>query len=299
VAAFTEVFPKGAMWYTKWDAIMIGAAGDLPDYGKLYKAFDNPAVASSLADIGIHRVEQILANHMMGPGHLREYVKGVAPLRDDWPVVEFSAPRMHVGGVEVKGPNLSGILAHRQPPKIAAGVDASAVERAFLSQSSFFGGQVARSGGNKGASAQMYERALRIDPNNTEAEYALLSLNIETLYNSMESASPQMVAALLERTETLDKMGLFTVQLRFLRGILLSRTGSYYDAERELAEAIRLDPGYFTAVASLAGLMAQRPGGKEKALELYKRALDLNPTDEERRALEAEIKAIGKERKGL
>ncbi|MDH5508742.1 MAG: hypothetical protein OEZ32_00115 [Nitrospinota bacterium] len=299
VAAFTEVFPEGAMWYTKWDAIMIGAAGALPDYRKLYKAFDNPAVASSLADIGIYRVEQILANHMMGPDHLREYVKGVTPTRDDRPVVEFSAPRMHVGGVEVKGPNLAGILAHRQSPKIGAGVDKSAVERAFLSQSIFFGGQVARSGGNRGAAAQMYEKALRTDPANTEAQYALLSLNIETLYGSMESAAVPMVAGLLERTEKLDKMGLFTVQLKFLRGVLLSRTGAYQEAERELAEAIRLDPGYFTAMTSLAGLVASRPGGKEQSLKLYKRALDLNPTDEERKAIEAEMSTIRKERKGL
>ncbi|MDH5755202.1 MAG: fused MFS/spermidine synthase [Nitrospinota bacterium] len=300
VAAFTAVFPEGAMWYTKWDAIMIGSVGALPGYERLYKAFENPQVASSLADIGIYRVEQILANHMMGPEQLREYVAGVAPLQDDWPMVEFSAPRMHVGGVEVKGANLTAMLPHRHTPAIQGSEEGvAAMRRAFESQTEFFRGQVARSGGNNGVAAQYYEKALRMDQENTEARYALLSLNIETLFSSMATAPPHLVMGMIERTEKLDKRELFAVQLKFLRGILFSRSGEYYEAERALAQAVRMDPGYFMAMASLAGLYAGRPDKHDQALELYKQALALNPTEEERIALEKAIKDLIDERTGI
>ncbi|MDH5639099.1 MAG: hypothetical protein OEZ04_11475, partial [Nitrospinota bacterium] len=298
VAAFKAVFPKGAMWYTKWDAIMIGAedGGEL-DYRLLHGAFEIPAVAGSLNEIGIYDTFQLLSNHMMGPGALSKYVENIPPLVDDEPVVEFSAPRLGEDGVKVKGSNLAGMLLFRRPPKMANAIESQqdALLRAFDSQTEFFHGQVAKSEGARGQAAEHFENALNINSGNSEAEYALLSLNLETLFGAMETADPALILKMLERTEALDRRGLFTPQIKFLKGTLLSKTGESYLAERELSEAVRLDGEYMMAVASLGGLYASKLGRPRKAMEMYKKALALNPSKEERRALEEAINMLSQQ----
>lgn len=300
VAAFLEAFPEGAMWYTKWDVIMIGSAGVMPDAARLYRAFDNPDVKASLAQIGIYRTEQILANHMMGPDQLRRYVNGVEALRDDWPVVEFTAPKIHAIGVQIKGENLAEILKYRQPQALAGegGGGDEARARAFDSQTEFFRGQVAKSAGNMGQTAGHYEEALKIDADNSEAAYALLSLNVEMLHMAAGSAAVDKALMMVDRTEKLDARGLFTVQLKFLRGFLLARQENNEAAAKEMSEAVALDADYFSAVVNLAGLYAQKLGQPGKALELYKRALGLRPTPEERKALEEAINTISRKGNG-
>ena len=212
-------------------------------------------------------------------------------MRDDWPVVEFTAPRAHAGGVAIKGENLAEILPFREAPAPGGDHDKEALARAFESQTEYFRGQVAKSGQEMGRAAGRFEAALKVDPDNSEAAAALLALNVETLYKAAGSAEVEQAVRLLDRTEALDKRGHYAVQLRFLRGYLLARQGRDEAAAMQMAEAVRLDGGYFTAVASLAGLYA-RLGRTEDALGLYQKALGLGPSREERDALEKAINQL-------
>lgn len=295
VASFTAAFPRGAMWYTKWDAIMIGAEGDVDiDLAELDRKMQLPAVKASLAGIGITSSRQLAANYMMGPEKLREYLGGAEPVYDDWPKVEFTAPRAHATGVEVKGGNLAGILEFRAPPPLKGATEEhrEAFDRSFLSQTVFFRGQVALNYEKRAEAAQLFSRALDISGDNPDARYAYLSLNLKALYSALAQGRAELGLKMLEDTRRLDTENLFAAQLKFLRGMFLAKIGSLYEAEYELRGALDIDPGYFLAVVNLAGLYESGLGKPEKAKELYLNALALNPSSAERRAIDEALKKL-------
>ncbi|VAX17208.1 hypothetical protein MNBD_NITROSPINAE01-1120 [hydrothermal vent metagenome] len=292
VASFMEVFPKGSIWYTKWDAIMIGAENEIPiDVKRLSEKMKAPKVAKSLEEIGIKNGLNLLANYMMGPENAKKFVGTTAGLSDDWPIVEFTSARIntHTTGLTIKGANLEALLEYRELPEKAVYENLSEEEefkRYFKSQGLFLRGQVERNYGKNGFAASYYAKALAANEDNQDALFSYLSLNISTLYSVLSSGSrADLGLKMQEATVKLDKDGLFAPQLHFLRGMFYAMKGENENAEKELTSAVKLDENYFMAIVNLAGLNGYKLGNVVKAKELYTRALGLNSSEEEKVAI--------------
>ncbi len=288
VATFVEAFPYSQMWYTKWDAIMIGSAEPLVlDFEAVKNGMKNEAVAASLKEIGVDNAYQLFSNYMMGTSQMRTFANGAALLFDDRPTVEFSAPRIHSQGVTIKGRNLENLLKFRTPPEIAFKNegDARLFETYFKSQGEFLRGQVEVSDNHLKNAAEHFASALHINKDNSDARYTYLGLNVGILYSALGKQQPDMAIKMLEFTRTLDAEGLFTPQLRFLKGMFLAEKGEITGAEMEFMEALRLDPKYFMAAVNLAGLYGFKLNNVDKARELYSYALGLGPSESEKQSI--------------
>jgi len=298
VASFVKVFPHVSMWYTKWDAILIGSNNEpLMDYAQVKKNMENPEVSKSLAEIGIVNPYQLLSNYMMGAEQLRKFVEGVEPLRDDKPLVEFTAPRILRQGVTIKGVNLNGLLNLRTKPRVhfASADGKEQFEKYFESEGEFLRGQVEMNDRRYSSAAVKYRSALAINPKNNDARYAMLRLNIMTLFSSMKQANAETALKMLDETALIDNEGSFTPQIHYLKGMFLYLQNNLGDAEKEFEEAISLDDNYFLAIVNLAGLYAFRLNEDEKAKDLYKQALKLEITSDERKSvLDAMSRIINK-----
>lgn len=288
VATFAEAFPYSQMWYTKWDAIMVGSAEPLVlDFNAVETGMKNEAVAASLKEIGVNNPLQLFSNYMMGAPQMRAFANGAASLFDDRPTVEFSAPRIHSQGVTIKGRNLENLLKFRTPPEVAFKneADARLFEAYFKSQGEFLRGQVEVSDNRLKNAAAHFASALSLNKDNSDARYAFLGLNVGILYSALGKQQPDMAIKMVEYTRTLDVDGLFGPQLRFLKGMFLAEKGEITGAEMEFMEALRLDPKYFMAVVNLAGLYGFKLNNVDKARELYSYALGLGPSESEKQSI--------------
>ncbi len=288
VASFMSVFPKAAMWYTKWDAMMIGAEDEIPvDLERIKKEMEKPGVLSSLDGIGITDEFQIVATYMMGPKQISEYIDGIEPLTDDKPRVEFTAPRVHTRGVVIKGENLNKILEHRAMPPVvnASEEDIAKLKKYFESEGVFYRAQVELNDGNKRAAAKLFRKALQVNPDNQDARYAYIMLNLQAMYASLDGGRADLGLEMLDATEKLDTRGSFRPQFKFLRGMFLANAGNMVEAGVELSAAVKLDENYFMAIVNLAGLYGTQLGQPEKAKQLYNKALKLTTSQYERQAL--------------
>ncbi len=294
VATFIDVFPHASMWYTKWDAIMVGANDDIPiDISRIKEGMAKKEVAESLKGIGIVDVNQLLSNFMMDAGHIRQFTAGTAPITDDNPYIEFSAPRIHETGVTIKARNLENLLEFRSAPKVgfASPEQDAAFKKYFLSEGEFLRGQIELSDGHVGAAAKQFDRALEMNPDNADARYAYLSLNITTLYSVLAKNQPDLGMELLADTEKMDTNGLFKAQTHFLKGMFFAKEKRDYEAEMEFLEALKLDPQYMMAAVNLAGLYGFVLKNEDKAKEYYNYALTLGPSESERQSI---LEALGK-----
>ncbi len=295
VASFHEVFPRGQLWFTKWDAILVGASADLSiDYSIMSNEMKKPLVASSLAGIGYTDPAQILATYMMGPEELAAYIAESSPFYDDHPTVEFTAPRMLAGGVAIKGENLKRLMTFRSLPPVAV-ADASEgkpIITMFESQERYLQGHLDESEGAYGQAATQYERALRIDPNNADARYAYLQLNLSTLHKAIGTGKLDVRKSLLMKTNQLDRENLFSTQRLLLEGVQLAEEERFQEAEMVLFQAIEQDDTYLLALLNLAGLYATELHDPVKAKSLYEKALLLDLTEEEKLGTNAALVSL-------
>ena len=294
VATFIDVFPNAAMWYTKWDAIMVGSNADLPlDFSALQEGMAKSPVAESLKGIGVVNANQLLANFMMDAAQIRLFAAGAVPVTDDHPYIEFSAPRIHESGVAIKGRNLENLLKFRAPPKarFASAEQEKVFQDYFRSEGEFLRGQIELSDGHPGSAVKRFSRALEINPDNADARYAYLSLNISTLYSVLSKNQPDLGLQLLADTEKMDVGGLYRAQTHFLKGMFFASRGSHYEAEFEFLEALKSDPQYMMAAVNLAGLYGFMLKNGDKAKEYYNYALTLDPSESERQSI---LEALGK-----
>ena len=295
VASFVDVFPYTSMWYTKWDAIMIGSNEEIViDFERVREGMKNPAVASSLKGIGVTNAYQLIANYMMGRAEMQEFVKGIDPLLDDRPVVEFSAPRVAAKGVSIKGDNLAALLKYRSLPKVKfpSSIEEVNFQRYFDSQTIFFKGQVEYSANRRQSAALYYDNSLRTNSENNDARYAYLKLNLTAINASLISGRFNLGLGMLKDTYNLDKYGWLTPQIKYLMGMLCARDERYLDAEAAFKEAIRLDNDYFLALVNLAGLYGFQLNRPEEAKELLHRALRLEIDEKERKGIKDLIETL-------
>lgn len=83
-----------------------------------------------------------------------------------------------------------------------------------------------------------------------------------------------------------------SAKLHYRLGLFyLKKTGTVYQALQELEEAVTLDPELFSAQRTLA-ILYQRKGFKNKAIDMWERALRSSPSDEIREQIRNHLKTL-------
>lgn len=139
VAAFREVFPTTIVWYEASAlnsfTIVTGRREPAPwDPLALARAFEDPAVAGALADLGIRGPAELVACYLAGPPELAGWLAGVPPHVDDLPAVEYESGTL-LDRNRTWLETFSALLALRPqapPAELLAGLDPAEQERARL-----------------------------------------------------------------------------------------------------------------------------------------------------------------------
>ena len=332
VSTFVSVFPHSTMWFTKWDAIMIGSDKKLSiDFLKLKERLDNKKIQESLKEIGISNPFQLLSTFMMDEDDLNKFIEGVPIVTDNNPYVEFTAPRIHHIGTMIKGRNLENMLKYRKPvtgmlsnpptpPSIKGGREglADEIEKYFNSYSYFLKGQVSINNNNLDDAVYNFKNAVEINNENSDARHELINLNINSIYRILStgeksppspfttSPSPPSKGGdkgevkggfeggfdLINECMGLDRAREFTPQLYNLRGLLFLSKKDIKRAVNEFEYAITLDGKYFSPHLNLGSIYTYYEIDMLKALEYYNKGLELKITEQERNLINSEIEKI-------
>jgi len=134
-------------------------------------------------------------------------------------------------------------------------------------------------GEGEGGAGGRTERSLRL------AGAGLAALMLATalpLYAAdryaQQSAAAENPWMALQRLETARRLNPVSAELPLREAELLERVGDWPGATGAYAEAIRLSPEHYAPYAAMAGFY-ERHGDAQNALELYRRALELNPLE--------------------
>ncbi|OGV99694.1 MAG: hypothetical protein A3I04_04555 [Nitrospinae bacterium RIFCSPLOWO2_02_FULL_39_110] len=301
VSTFVSVFPHSTMWFTKWDAIMIGSNEKLSiDFEKLKERFNNKKIYESLKEIGISNPFQLLSTFMIDEDGLHKFVENIPVVADNNPYVEFTAPRIHHMGTTIKGRNLENMLKHRKPvtailrqSSVVRGFSlAEEIEKYFNSYSYFLKGHISVSDNKSDDAVYSFKKAVEINNENTDARHELINLNINNIYRMLSSGKADKGFDLINECMGLDRDGEYTPQLHNLRGLLYLSERDVKRAINEFEYAITLDEKYFSPYLNMGSIYTYYETDPVKALEYYNRGLKLKITGQERDLINSEIEKI-------
>jgi spermidine synthase len=124
VATWCACFERTSAWLTAYDLALIGSHVELPGERALDELVLPPRVAASLSRVGLGSGRDVAALRVADDAALRELARGVPPMRDDRPVLEFAAPLSYLAGYSTE------ILRWAARPEWAERLPASARARA-------------------------------------------------------------------------------------------------------------------------------------------------------------------------
>lgn len=111
---FNEVFPYVTVWFAFNDIILIGTEEPLGvDYDLLRSRIQQPGIAQDLREIGIDNEFDFLANYLFDQSRIPQIGEGLPLNTDDYPIIEFLAPRSLSRRTEME--NLEFYLDLRDP----------------------------------------------------------------------------------------------------------------------------------------------------------------------------------------
>jgi len=297
VSTFVSVFPHSTMWFTKWDAIMIGSDKKLSiDFENLRERLNNKKIQESLKEIGIFNPFQLLSTFMMDEEDLHKFIDGVPIVTDNNPYVEFTAPRIHHVGTSIKGKNLLNMLKYRKSVKgLVRDLDSNKgeeIEKYFNSYTYFLKGQVGVNDNSLEDAVYSFRKAAEINSENTDARYELINLNINSIYRILSTGEIDKGFELINECIGLDRDNEFTPQLYNLRGLLFLSKKDIKRAVNEFEYAITLDGKYFSPYLNLGSIYTYYEIDLMKAMDYYSRGLGLKITEQERNLINSEIEKI-------
>ncbi len=327
VSTFVSVFPHSTMWFTKWDAIMIGSNERLSiDFENLKERLNNKKIQESLKEIGMSNPFQLLSTFMMDEDDLHKFIDGVPVVTDDNPYVEFTAPRIHHIGTSIKGRNLLNMLKYRKPvtsvlkdvplysslrdeaeaisndeiPPLnliqgrndSSQVFLDEIEKYFNSYTYFLKGQVSVNDNSLKDAVYSFKKAVEINNENSDARHELISLNINSIYRILSTGEIDKGFDLINECMGLDRDREFTPQLHNLRGLLFLSKKDIKRAVNEFEYAITLDEKYFSPYLNLGSIYTYYEIDMLKALEYYNKGLELKITAQERDLINSEIEKV-------
>lgn len=108
IATWCATFAHCSAWLTGYDLALVGAREPLPNEGRLAELEIPGAVGQRLAEAGVRSGLELAALQVAGDAELRAFAAGVAPMRDDRPVLEFRAPLSYLAGYSVEALRWAG-----------------------------------------------------------------------------------------------------------------------------------------------------------------------------------------------
>jgi spermidine synthase len=98
VATWCAAFPHVSVWLTAYDLALVGSHEELSGERSLATLALPPKVERSLSRVGLASALEVAALEVGDDAALRELGRGIAPMRDDRPVLEFHAPLSFLAG---------------------------------------------------------------------------------------------------------------------------------------------------------------------------------------------------------
>jgi len=98
VATWCAAFPHVSVWLTAYDLALVGSRQELAGERSFATLALPPRMAHSLSRVGIASALDLAALEVGDDAALRELGRGIAPMRDDRPVLEFHAPLSFLAG---------------------------------------------------------------------------------------------------------------------------------------------------------------------------------------------------------
>ncbi len=294
VATFVSVFPHSTMWYTKWDAIMIGSDRELSiDFTRLKQRMEKEEVQKSLREIGFQNPYRLLSTFMMGEEGLKQYTKGAAILTDDRPTVEFTAPRIHHIGVKIKGENLRALLKYRESPiPLIKNVEEGFGKKLSpfnTSQLQFYEGRLYENDNNITKAAEKFKKAIKRDPSFMNARFAFLKIHMDLAYYFLKRGRASAGLQVVKECQETDTEGAFRPQLLNLRGLFHMSKKEFHLAAMDFLGAVELDKDFPGPYMNLGTLYGEYLNDPKKAVNYFRQCLKLNIIEEERNVVEEEI----------
>jgi len=95
IKTFASVFPNASLWTSYYpDLMLLGSEKPIAfDKKQMRKVYERPFVAEDLREHGLETPESILANYWLGPQEIAKLIRGGKVNTDNFPILEFSAPR--------------------------------------------------------------------------------------------------------------------------------------------------------------------------------------------------------------
>lgn len=102
IATWCAAFPETSAWLTAYDLALIGSLEPLRSPAELAASTLPPRVAAALREAGVDSASELCALLVADDASLRAYCAGTQPMRDDRPVLEFTAPKSYLSGYSVE-----------------------------------------------------------------------------------------------------------------------------------------------------------------------------------------------------
>jgi spermidine synthase len=277
VGSFCDVFPHVRVFSTGLSVVMLGREDPFPpvDFPEIERRVASPPVSKSLAGIGVRGPVELLSFYLFDEAEARRYAEGAPRNTDDFPRIEFHAPRGLFS--DTVAANLADLR------KVSPTLEARA-ERLGLSgdyASSFIALAAAYEATNDarmfladGKPIQALEAAVpAAESGHRYARYVVaeqfertgLRLQRE---DRLAAAREQFALALRYEPERLESLVGEGAAALFL--------GRLEEADRDLSRAVELYPEAVGALYRL-GLVREAQGKTDEAEKLYRRAAELEP----------------------
>ena len=133
LATWAAAFPHTTAWLTAYDLALVGSHQPLER--DLSQVSLPPAMATHLAEAGVHSPRELAALQVARDAGLRDYARAAEPMEDDRPVLEFRAPLSYLGGYSTEVLRWAGrdeFVAELPPDCRARAREVRALLREFL-----------------------------------------------------------------------------------------------------------------------------------------------------------------------
>jgi spermidine synthase len=274
IKSFVTVFPHSTLWIgnncLNRHAQLVGWKKDEKfkiDFEVLKKRFEFPITQQDLKDIHIHNIFDFLDCFVADEEALSDFTRKAALNTDEYPVLEFSAPKTIGDDFIIWANNLENILQYRASAfslldNIKPEADIKQIKEKFdtyfKGSNHVWQGQLWELKQNSHRAQQAYEMAGKINPDETDAYYLLYSLLSRT-----------------ERYEDRITDGIKNIDDYNKLGLLYLSEGKIDEAIIVLSDALKLDRKN-SVINSNLGLAYLDKKEYDSAIEYFNRAISFN-----------------------
>ena len=108
VASWLAAFESASAWLTAYDLVLVGAGEPLPGPARLFEREIPSELLAILDEAGVRSAVDLAALFVADDAALRAWAGGTEPMSDDFPILEFRAPRSFLAGYSVEALRWAG-----------------------------------------------------------------------------------------------------------------------------------------------------------------------------------------------